>query len=369
MIRRWLVALVLIPLTQPKPLKRIDLTGTPVASIADPFSKITGVRELPGNRVVVTDLMDRSVLVADFAKRKATKIGRQGRGPAEYQYPTAPLAGPANTTWIIDYSLGRALVITPEGKFASAVPLTEGGLGTARASDREGRIYFQGGDFNPQTGGFSDTVAIVRWNPSTQRVDTLGRTWSGGRVILNRKSGRASLARSITPFPHLDAWVALPDGRLALVQHEPYRIDVFSRSGTIERGTPMTYTPIKITAAERDAYRRRTTPERMGAAMIGGGMGPMGPGTQFEDGDFPATMPAFIGSAVHATPDGEIWIGRSHSGADKVWTYDIFDTAGRPTGTATLKANSTVVGFGPKSVYVARVNPDDDLVYLERFPR
>ena len=103
--------------------------------------------------------------------------------------------------------------------------------------------------------------------------------------------------------------------------------------------------------------------------MVGGGTGPMGPGAQFEDADFPATMPPFIGSAVRATPDGEIWIGRSHTASAKTWTYDIFDGAGRPLGTAVLRANSTVVGFGPKSVYVARVNPDDDLVYLEKFAR
>jgi hypothetical protein len=370
MIRPLLVpALALLPLTQPTPLRRIDLTGNPAAVIDEPFTRIAGARELSGTRAVVTDDMDHSVVIADFSTHSATKIGRKGRGPAEYQFPTGPLAGPANTTWIVDASLARALVVSPEGKITSSVSFPDAGLGSAHASDRDGRIYFQTGDFNPQTGGFSDTVAIVRWSPSTRTVDTIGRTWSGGRVILNRKSGRASLARSITPFPQLDAWTVLPNGRLVLIRHDPFRIDIASASGTMIQGTPLTYSPIKISAAEREAYRSANAPARMAGAMIGGGTGRQMRGQQFEDGEFPQSMPPFIGSAVLTTPEGEIWIGRSHSAADKTWTYDIFDSAGRPAGTASLKTNRTVVGFGLKSVYVARVNPDDDLVYLEKFAR
>ena len=77
-------------------------------------------------------------------------------------------------------------------------------------------------------------------------------------------------------------------------------------------------------------------------------------------------MPAFIGTSVTVAPDGTLWIGRSHRSTDRSWSYDLFDRQGRHVGGATIPAHAVVVGFGSGVVYVARTNPDDDLVYLER---
>src|SRR5438477_256968 len=123
-------------------------------------------------------------------------------------------------------------------------------------------------------------------------------------------------ARGGTPFPYIDAWVALPDGRVALIRHDPFRIDFASKPDSVDRGPPITYTPIAITPRERDAYRKSAAGVRMGASMVGGGLGPGRQGPQWPDELFPATFPPFIGAAVLATPEGQIWIGRSFSLAD-----------------------------------------------------
>ncbi|HET9133275.1 MAG TPA: hypothetical protein VFN90_03145, partial [Gemmatimonadales bacterium] len=86
------------------------------------------------------------------------------------------------------------------------------------------------------------------------------------------------------------------------------------------------------------------------------------------DSEFPETMPPFTGrNAVRISPSGEIWVERTRSYKDTTPTYDIFSTAGRPVGRATLRPNSSVVGFGAGSVYVSRQDPEDDLRYLERY--
>jgi hypothetical protein len=128
-------------------------------------------------------------------------------------------------------------------------------------------------------------------------------------------------------------------------------------------------TPIPLTARERDWYRKTVTPPRMGASMIGGGTGPQSMTPQWEDASFPETLPTFIAADVISSPEGQIWIPRSFTGADKTRKYEIYDALGKLTGTALLDVHARVVGFGAKSVYVARTNPDDDLVYLAKYAR
>jgi hypothetical protein len=346
----------------------IDLTGTPAASIAESFTKISGVQELSGTLAVATDNMEGKVLLVDFGHGTVKQIGARGDGPNEYRYPSPPIAAPTGA-YLFDTYMRRAFMIGRDGTITGMRTLPEGPLSRVRSADASGRVYFEGSDFDPNTGGFSDSLPVVRWDPATNKVDRLARVYGGGRVRIQRNGSTASLAREITPFPHLDAWTALPDGRLALLRHEPFRIDVVSTSGAMTIGQPIATTPIPLTARERDWYRKTNTPPRMGAAMVGGGSGPQSMTPQWEDSSFPQTFPAFIGDDVRSTPEGQIWIPRSFTSADKTRKYDIYDASGRQTGTAIVDVHARIVGFGAKSVYVARTNPDDDLVYLAKYSR
>lgn len=350
--------------------QQLDLTGRAEAALAEPFSQVDGVRELPDGRVIITDQMERRLFLANFSAGTLASIGRQGDGPGEYRFPTPPLAGLGDTTWVADPILRRIHVVSADGRIVAGLPMPAGGLASARGTDRQGRIYFEGSSFDSDRGAFLDTVAVVRWAPGGARTEPVGRVWSGGRVNLNRPGGVSSLARFLTPFPHLDAWVVLPDGRVAVVGHQPFRIDFTDGISALRTGATIPFTPVPVTAADREAFRERTAALRSSALRVGGGSGgPPMQGPQFEDGDFPRTMPPFIAAAVLATPTGEIWIGRSHASTDRTWRYDIFDGTGRAVGSATLPVGSVVVGFGAGTIYLARTDPDDDLVYLERHRR
>ena len=99
----------------------------------------------------------------------------------------------------------------------------------------------------------------------------------------------------------------------------------------------------------------------------GGGQAMRRPPTP--DALFPESMPAFIAASVVASPEGEIWIGRSFASTERTRRYDVFDDSGRLVAVATLSSDRAVVGFGAGVVFVARTDPDDHLVYLERFAR
>lgn len=360
---------LLVPALPLQAQRQLDLTGRPDAVITEPFSQVAGVRELPGNLAVVTDQFERSVSLVNFQAGTLRAVGRQGDGPGEYRFPMAPFAGRGDTTWVVDGVLRRLHLMTATGTIPGGVSLSSaglpGGVAAIRGADRQGRLYLEGSGFDQ--GRFLDSVSVVRWDPVGQRSEVVARVWNGGRVILGGPDG-SSLARTITPFPHLDAWTVLPDGRVAVVRHAPFRIDIVQPDGRRGPGASIAHSPIEVSSADRDAWRERNRARLSSAMRVGGGSGPPIQGPQFGDQDFPKEMPPFIAAAVRTTPEGEIWVGRSYASGARTWHYDIFDAMGRLTGRATLRAGSSVVGFGVGTVYVARVD-EDDLVHLERFRR
>ena len=225
--------------------------------------------------------------MVDFNTGSRRQVGRQRDGPAEYRFPMAPFPAAGNATWILDATLRRVHVIAPDGSFRpsltppyGAVP---GGLLAARGVETRGRMYFEGNSFNSETGRFTDSVAVISWDPSTNATEILGKVWSGGRVIIQREGSTASVARSILPFPHIDSWTVLPDGRVALVRQSPHTIAVLERGNALKSGPVLPVTAIAVTAAERDAYR-----ERNSAARVVATGGSESRRFQIEDASFPA---------------------------------------------------------------------------------
>ncbi len=378
---------ITLALPAPAQMRNINLTGAPIKAITEPFSVIAGVREIPGNKVVVADSRERTLSVANFTTGGANTVGRNGTGPGEFQTPTAVLPASGNDTWIVDPGNSKVHLLTPEGKIPSSItgPNDEAApIFNPRAIDGLGRFYlesiFRGA---PGTAGASmDSLSILRWDPKAKKLDTLGRVPSGMSVNTSGSSG-GNMRVMVTSKPYASApvWAPLPDGRLVIVQPSPYRVDILGVNKVLTRGPVQAFTPIKVTAAERNAEReRRKRPTGVGFSRTVGSSGggtsvttsaaPAAAQSEIPDEDFPAVLPPFTGrGSVLISPQGEIWVLRTRPASDKVPTYDIFNSAGQLTGKATLKPNSTVVGFGAGVVYVARQDPEDDLRYLEKYAR
>lgn len=354
----WGTLLLVAPLPAQR---RVDLTGAPIATIAEPFTSIGGVREVPGNRAITTDFREVKVLLLDFARGTVQPLSRRGGGPGEYQFPTLVLPGRGTDTWIVDVPQSKVHIVSATGAFTGSItPPPQPGLPTVmspRAVDRDGRFYFQGPSFDRETMTVADSIPLLRWDPGTQRMETIGRIptdMPGGLAEVRSREMNARLGAR--PFVAQAAWAPLPDGRVAVVHPSPYRIDVLTADGRAVRGPAQPYAPIRVTAADHDAFRA--------ALPARGDMPPI------PEGFIPATKPPFSGEgAVRVTPEGEIWVLRNRAAADPTPTYDIFDATGKLTGRAMLKPNSRVVGFGTAVVYVARQDPADDLRYLEKYAR
>ncbi len=350
----------------------------PAAELADPFDMVAGVRELRDGRVVVADVFAKTVSVADFASGTVTQVGREGQGPNEYQFPRGVIALPGDTTLVPDPIQRRFFRVGPDGKAAGNIPFPEklGGMVSFRGADQQGRLYLQGSPFafgggtmqvNPQA-QVPDTVPVLRWNRATNALDTIARI-KGPNLGIKVSGGQA--ARSIMirqePFAPQDDWAVTGQGVVGIARVGDYHVDWVPASGKAVAGPAVRYQPVKVGAADKEEILKRMRNPRGRMTITRGGPAPgSAPPPQEPEVNFPESKPPFVENATLAAPNGQLWVRRSMP-AGSAPTYDVFDASGALVKQVVLPAESRVVGFGAKSVYVARSDADD-LQYLGRYP-
>jgi hypothetical protein len=350
----FISAAVVASIATPHATQSTRVLDKPQAEIAEPFTNVASVRELSDGRVIVVDL-GQSVHVVDFKTKSVEQIGRTGSGPGEYKSPQLLLPAGRDTTLVVDPGNARLLEIGPNAKPTRAVsdawPLADGRPGTrlARGIDAKGRGYLPGRATNarPESGVVqADSSALVRFSRGSTSEDTLGYIHLSPRKIDIAQSNGAirSVSIIIPPFPSQDGWVPFPDGAVALVRTHDYRVDWVLPDGKRVAGRAIPFTPVKVTDADKKK-RAPNTPEP----------------------DWPEVKPAFAYNGVLAGADGDVWIPRYASADDTRSHYDVIDRRGAVVARVDIPNRGKVVGFGPKSIYVVRLD-DDDLQYLQRFP-
>ena len=377
---------------QQAPTAPFTLTlSRPEVEYAEPFSVIAGVRELRDGRVIVADRIEKSIQLLDLAAGTATKVGSEGGGPNEYRMPFSVFAMPGDSTLVFDAGNLRYAVVAPTGAIVRTFnPAQNAGgpmsLINARGVDGEGNLYFLDRGFRPPapdgrtfSGSFQtpDSGTVMRYELAT------GRTTPVGRVALARMNVTASggggeqrvMMRTGNPLAPQDDWTAGLDGRIAVVRHDPYRVEWLAPSGQRVVGPALRYTPIPVTERDKEEFRARAAnPSNRVAITIGGPGGGGGGGNaprstnlpSAEPTDWPEVKPPFLANAAAVAPDGRLWVLRTRAAGDEVPSYDVFDSYGKLAGTVKLPAGTRLIGFGRSSAYLIRTD-DDDLQYLQRY--
>src|ERR1700742_4585977 len=75
---------------------------TPAAEFPEPFSAVSGVRELIGGELILVDGSDHRIWRINFARRERRPLGQQGTGPFDYLSPVT-LAAVGRQSVIGDY--------------------------------------------------------------------------------------------------------------------------------------------------------------------------------------------------------------------------------------------------------------------------
>ena len=364
----------------------------PDAEYSEPFTMIAGVRELKDGRVIAIDPRDKTVQAIDLKAGTVTKLGREGSGPGEYGIPTRLLALPNDTSAIVDMLNNRILLINPNATVGGFVDLNvppPGGRGDGRgmmmigssmptAADAKGRMYAQGAPFRivdgvPQA---ADSLPMIRWQRSSGKRDTVAwlRVPPGSNQISGR-SGRGGQNVSVRigggpPFNGADMMAVAPDGRVAIVHHDPYSVDFVNEAGQRARGQPIRYDRIKVSEGHKQEWRERQ--KNAFGMMISNNNGQrsaaMVPNTNVQDpeswgGEY---MPPFLSgqNTLTFSNEGYLWIQRTGP-AGQPPTFDVIDRAGNLALKVVLPKKARLLGFGNGAVYIARVD-EDDLQYVQK---
>jgi len=363
------------------------------AEYPEPFTQVTGVRELKDGRVIVIDPRDKTVQALDLKAGTAVKLGREGSGPGEYGMPFRLLPLPNDTSAVVDMLNNRMLLINPDAKVGGFVDLNvpaPAGRGDGRgggmmmiggqmptSSDAKGRMYMQGMPFRmTETGPVTaDSVPMVRWDRASGKRDTLA--WQRvpqGSTQVSSRGGRGNMSFRVgagAPFTGADIMAVAPDGRVAIAHHDPYSVDFVNEAGQRTRGQPIKYDKIKVSEGHKAEWRERqktattmmiSNDNGRRSASVGGN-----PNVQDPENWGDEYMPPFLQNqnTVQFSNDGFLWVQRTGP-AGQLPTYDVIDRAGNLVQKVVLPKKARLLGFGNGAVYVARVD-EDDLQYIQKY--
>jgi hypothetical protein len=352
----------------------------PDATYDEPFSALSGLRELSDGTVLVGDRIDQFIQHVDLSNGTARAVSKKGAGPGEYDTPMGLYALPNDSTLVFDMGNNRFLVITPEGKAGDTfMPTLETGggpgarfLSPPQGVDAHGGIYFAGRPMLMGPSGLPesiDSAAIIRYDRVSRRVDTLGLAKAPGMNIqASGGQNRRELRIRPAPLPAQDDWGVTADGRVGIARVGGMKVEWLSRDGTRSAGQGFAYKPIKVMKADYRAWQ-----ERIGSSMgreVTNGRSRLVrmPPPEIDESEWPEYKPPFPAGGVQVAPNGELWLLRSRPGDDPTPVYDVFDGAGRLIRHVLLPEDTRLVGFGKNSVYLVRID-DDDLQWLERYRR
>jgi len=354
------------------------ILAQPNARYDEPFSSLSGLRELSDGTLLVGDRIDQTIQHINLASGTATQVGQKGAGPGEYDTPMGLYALPNDSTLVFDMGNNRFLVLTPEGKPGDTfMPTLETGggpgarfLSPPRGVDAHGAIYFAGQPMRPGLGGMPESIdssAIIRYDRMSRKVDTLGLVKAPAlNIQASGDQNRRELRIRPAPMPAQDEWGVTPDGRIGIARVGGLKVEWLARDGTRAAGAAFAYKPIKVSKADYRAWQKRMG-SSMGREMENGRSRLVRvPPPEIDEREWPEYKPPFMAGAVEVAPSGELWLLRTRPADDPTPVYEVFDGSGKLVRRVQLPPKTEVVGFGKQSVYLVRVD-EDDLQWLERY--
>lgn len=357
--------------------------GAPERQFDGEFTSIAAVRELPDGRILLLDRAANDLHLVDLEQGRATLVGRRGRGPGEYVQPGGLYAARDNGTYVTDRALRRLLIVSAKGQIRDtrgfAIPGIARGINVSRADDfvldAEGaaystRLVFAADTPSDTEGIVRDSLPLVRFTPASERFDTLA--WIAGPERVVSRIGPGVIASRITALSRQDAFAVAPDGRVAIIRSQPYRVEWVERDGRTARGPDYPVPQIRVTDEDRAALAAAraaaAAPSPLAGIRVGGQ--PIGALASGETGPrFAREKPAFADpDDVALSPEQEVWVARQLPFGATFALYDVFDRTGLRVRQVQLPPRARVVGFGPAALYVAMYDADD-VPRLARWPR
>ncbi len=276
-------------------------------------------------------------------------------------------------------------VIGPDGTIHDGMPMAmpvEDGppsIVMPTALDAKGSIYFQG--MGGMADGPPDSTFISRYDRATAQVEPAVSLW---RPAPNIQRSGGNVRMMSTQMEGRDDWAVGPDGRIAVVRANGYRVDWYLPDGGVVTGpeTPYERHPISQQDKEQALEERNTgglmmmvtsgssgggsiSMSRGGSMRMAGGDGPA-----VDDFQWAEEFPAFRPNRSMVSRQNEVWVQRYLPG-NRPQEMDVFGPDGVRIGSIELPAGARLIGFGhgPQGGEVAYLVRTDEvgLQWLERY--
>ena len=350
--------------------------GEPTGRFAQPFTWITGIRELADGRLIVADQSEKTVVLIESGWTAARPVARQGQGPLEYSFPTAVIAFPGDSTLISDLLQRRLLLLDPSGEPIRTINFPPAlGFGAELKGDGLGNVYSRASalpDPAQMRSGPPDSAALLRWNLASGRIDTAATV---GLPQTESGASGGNFFMMVQPMTPADDWAVTQAGWIGLARHTPFSVDWVGADGRQTRGAIIPYEPVVVVEADKGEFERAqqdggsmrmTMQEGGGAVSISEGPAPSGPPPGMPERKWPSHKPPFLEQSVLAGPGQQLWILRTQPAGQDLARYDVIDSTGTVIERVTVPVKSRIIGFGVSTVYVARTD-EDGLQWLERY--
>jgi len=358
-------AMPLLQDTPPRPLP------APSRELPEGFSGVSSVLELNDDLLLVTDFKDAEVFRVRWTSGEQEPAARRGRGPLEYAQPGGLYPMRSGETWLIDQTQRRYLVFSAAGRPVRTVPFAApGGGGMMVSSSDPHRLDGRGREIErerPGRGGATEFAALTR--RAGERVDTIAQL-KNPEVVANAATGmRVMMTVRFSPS---DGFAVTAEGDVAVVRADGYRVEWLLENGRRVSGQNIAYTPLAVTAADREAAEAA----RAAIAMPGGvrithtdqngQQRESDPRSLLPEVKLAEQKPAFDPNRLYTDRENRLWVGRqtAHRAPE---VYDVFDRTGARVDRVALPAGFKLVGFGERKIYVVRED-EDGLQWMGRIP-
>lgn len=349
--------------------------AAPIAELAEPLTGPIRMVELRDGRVLLMDTRERRLIRVDFVTGAVDTISRQGDGPLEYRSMFVLSTALGDSAWGFDIVRRRMMVFDQNGEpvrsFSTLIgddPMQRLSGAWLRAVDSSGRWLGRAQRFSRVPPLISDTLVVLRTDPAQQSVDTVATL--AGRSPKRNADG----SHLITDFTNTDGWAALSDGTVLVVRGGDYRIELHHPAGGVDTVGAIPHRRVVLTESDAELVRDSVT--KATGALVATAMANI---PDLKDGSRPPThvlpqplpthWPLLVGDEPVLTDrQDRAWVRVRTAAFDSGATrFDLIGRDGRFVKAVQIPAGEQVVGFGRKTVYLAR--PDaDGLLWLKRHP-
>ncbi|HET7633000.1 MAG TPA: hypothetical protein VFK16_11890 [Gemmatimonadaceae bacterium] len=221
----------------------------------EPMRAVSAVRELPGRRVLVNDIVAHRVLlldstlanplaVADSTSSTANAYGNMPGGLIPYRGDSTLFIDPASLSMLVLNGNGGIARVMSVPHPRNAMALIGGPFGQT-GFDPAGRLVYRGSlmpEIKPAQKGddpkmavpqFPDSAPILRVTLATRAEDTVAYyRLPPTNLSVVRTADGVRVTSKMNPMPVVDDWALMPDGTVAIVRGRDFHVDYIHPDGT-----------------------------------------------------------------------------------------------------------------------------------------